>query len=174
METIEQKVAGAILQRKKEVRLGDEVYQVSRPTLGTLILLSEAISRIPEDLSFEPQSDDELINVCLKNAKDCRFLGDICAILILGEKGIDRDYKAPGWWPFRRRKKLKDHISAKILKEYTTGEVFDTIVGLIHSLEVRDFFAVTTFLQGVNLTRPTRKVGEEEEKKRKRTTASGQ
>lgn len=173
METIEQKVAGAILQRKKEVRLGDEVYQVSRPTLGTLILLSEAISRIPEDLSFEPQSDDELINVCLKNAKDCRFLGDICAILILGEKGIDRDYKAPGWWPFRKKKKLKDHISARILKEYTAGEVFDMIVGLIHSLEVRDFFAVTTFLQGVNLTRPTRKVGEEE-KKRKRTTASGQ
>lgn len=162
MENIEAKVAEAILQAQKEIKVGEDVYNVAPPSLGTLILISEHISKIPEDLSFVVEEPEDVINSTLKYAKDCRFLAEIGAILILGAKNINRK-KRVSKWPFSRIFE-RDYIADKIVNEMSPSELFNLIIGLINTLEIRDFFQLTTFLQGVNLSKPTRKVGEKKEK----------
>lgn len=163
MKNIEAKVAEAILQAHKEIKVGDDVYNVAPPSLGTLILISEHISKIPEDLSFVVEEPEDVINATLKNAKDCRFLAEIGAILILGAKNINRK-KRVSKWPFSKDLNERDYITDKIVTEMSPSELFNLIIGLINTLEIRDFFQLTTFLQGVNLSKPTRKVGEKKEK----------
>lgn len=85
-ENIESKVAKSILQQTEEITIGDEVMSVAPPSTATLILVSEETAKLPQLKLDSKNMASEVIYV----AKDCRVLGDIVAILILGAKGLTK------------------------------------------------------------------------------------
>ncbi|MFK2385903.1 hypothetical protein ACIXN7_20500 [Bacteroides fragilis] len=89
-KTIEQTVAETILEQPFEVKVGEKSYQVASASTATLILVSEAISQLPHIALDTEKVVEETLSV----AKDCRILGDIAAILILGAKNITEKKKS--------------------------------------------------------------------------------
>ena len=77
---VEVKVTDTILEKAITVQVGSKTYEVAPPTIATLILASEAVSRIPK-FTLDPE---KLVQECFCIARHTRFLGEIAAILILG------------------------------------------------------------------------------------------
>lgn len=165
--SIENEAAGAILQRPQEVIVDGVSYKVAPPTPATIILASEAISRMPY---IAPQPQNVIVEV-LRTAKDCRVVGEIAAILILGEKGIEvPEYRVETslFGLIRRRvcKNRKTELAKSLLSTMTNKELADLIGMLLGTSEVSDFFGLTASLAEINLLKPTKEAVE--------TTASGQ
>ena len=53
-QTIEAKTAQTVLQEPKEIKIGEKIYSVAPPSLGTLILVSEAVSLSASQSSITP------------------------------------------------------------------------------------------------------------------------
>ena len=75
-KTIEQKTAGAILEKPVEIVIGGKTYQAAPPSTATLILVSEAVSQLPK-IALDAE---KIVEETLSVAKDCRILGEIVAI----------------------------------------------------------------------------------------------
>lgn len=166
-KTIEEQVAQTVLQQPKEIRIGDKTYSVAPPSLATLILVSEAVSRLPNI-----QLDDKrVMQETLAVAKDCRELGNVAAILIIGAKHIND--KVERHQTTRKRllwgllskahtetiiETRKEALSRELLEDVTPRQLHSIIAEILLQMEVGDFFGLTTFLTEINLTRQT-KVG---------------
>lgn len=157
-KTIESKAAKTILQKPEIIKVGNETFEVAPPSTATLILLSEAVSKLP-DYKLD---EDRLFTEVLATAQDCKPLGEIGAILILGAKRINERRKLFG---IINRKSEKDRLAQKLLTDLTPRELNEVIAKILQSLEIGNFFGLTTSLTEVNLLRRTREVA---------TTASGQ
>lgn len=155
-KTIESKTASTILQKKRELIIGQRTYQVAPPTVRTLIDASALIAQLPQT-SMDP--DNAMVD-SLNIAKDCAVLGDILAILILGSRKeqffIDR--------VFNTAKRTSDRLARKLLDSLSPAELNNAIAEVLEGMEIADFFALTTFLIDINLLKATREVV---------TTASG-
>lgn len=177
-ENIETKVAQTILQQPEEVTIGDTVYQVAPPSTATLILMSEAAARMPL-VKLDPNS---IVDEVLAIAQDCRPLGEFCAIMILGAKGLTETTKVPVTVEKRYLRGLikkeltvekevtvdsKIELSKKLLEDLQPRELHNLTARLLQKMQIADFFGLTTFLIETNLLRQTREVVSE-------TTASGQ
>ena len=175
---IETQTAQTILQQPMEVQVGAKTYSVAPPTAATLILASEAVARMPHT-KLNPE---DLAGECLSVAKDCRAVGDVVAILILGAKSINAPVKTA---TTRRKRRLwgllPDRLiteevelpnnrlaalSTELLENLSPRELNALVIRLLSRMELGDFFGLTTFLSEINLIRPT-KVGTE-------ATVSGQ
>ena len=66
--TLEEKAADTILQRAAKVKIGGTEYEAAPPSIATLILVSEAVSRLPQ----RKLDDKSIVSECLAVAKDCR------------------------------------------------------------------------------------------------------
>lgn len=170
-ETVETKVAEAVLQLPMEVSVGKSKYLVAPPSVATLILASEAVSRLPKGAMDEQRVLEET----LAKAEYCRPLGEVAAILILGAKGLTETCKVR---EKRRRSYLlglfhrtvtvevertfnrKDELADELLANLTPQELNLLISRILRRMQIADFFGLTTFLTGANLLRPT-KVEEE-------------
>ena len=153
-KTIEQTVAETILEQPFEVKVGEKSYQVASASTATLILVSEAISQLPHIALDTEKVVEETLSV----AKDCRILGDIAAILILGAKNITEKKKVP-------QIKEKRYLCGLIRRPYTV-EVEITIdkkaelakellvSQILSRMQIADFFGLTTFLVELNLLHP--------------------
>lgn len=168
-DTIEQKVGAAILQRPKEIRVGDRTFNVAPPSVATLILASEAISQLPK----VELDNTKIVEEVLFIAKDCRVLGDIVAILVLGARGLTeivttRKKRFFGLLPHKVKETIdrKAELSAWMLGELDATQLYQLVIELLHGFNLGDFFGTTTFLIGINLLHPTKVVEE--------MTASGQ
>lgn len=170
-QSIEKKVAATVLQQPEEVVVGENTYYVSPPSVATLILVSEAVSRLPRRVL----DSEKVMGEVLANAQDCRPLGEIAAILILGAKGIEKvvsevetQRKKYLWGIVRRNVKkavsrkinCKDALAEEILENFTPQQLNNLIARLLKRMQIADFFGLTTFLTEVNLLRQT-KVEEE-------------
>lgn len=170
-KTIEQKVADTILQKPMEITIGGKKYSVSPPSTATLILVSEAVSHLPRLVLDQ----NNLVEESLSVAKECRVLGDIVAILILGAKGLVETVTVENtverkffWGLFRRMIKVKEQkvadrkaeLSNELLENLSPSELHGLTASLLQRMEIADFFGLTTFLIEINLLRQT-KVGTE-------------
>lgn len=175
METIEARVAQTVLQKPVEITVAGKTYSVAPPSIATLILVSEAVSRLPH-IRLDK---DKLVEESLSVAKDCGGLGDIAAILILGAKHVDdkveteRVVRRRRLWGLRvtektvkETKSAREKLSQELLEEASPREMYDTVARLLREMQLGDFFGLTTFLTEINLIRPTKVVTE--------ATASGQ
>ena len=165
---IEKQVAEAILQKPKEIKIGEEIYRVAPPTTATLIMASELISQLPE----WKLDNEKILSESLCIAKDCRFLGDILAVLILGAKGVrgTKEVVRKRFLGLVLEKKTVEVdrvalLSEKLLGELSPAELNNIMVELFRMMQIADFFGLTTSLLEINLLRRTREVGG--------TTASG-
>lgn len=176
-QTIEQKVAETILQQREEITVGEKKYTAAPASTATLILASEAVSRLPQ-VTLAPE---RVVEESLSIAKDCRPLGEIAAILILGAKNLTETVKARQTvekrylWGLVRRKRETDtervidrkaELAKELLENLSPRELNGLVARLLRRMDLGDFFGLTTFLIEINLLRQT-KVGNE-------TTASGQ
>lgn len=166
--TIEQRVGETVLQQPKEFVIGDKTFTVAPPSVSTLILVSEAISLLPQVQLDKTKIVEEVLFV----AKDCRMLGDIAAILILGAKGLKETVTTKRKYFFglfthsvTETVDRKAELSKWLLEELNTAQLNKLIFELLKDFNLGDFFGTTTFLIEINLLRPTKVV---------ETTASGQ
>jgi hypothetical protein len=176
-KTIEEKVAEAILQKTIEITVGDKIYTAAPPSTATLILASEAISQLPR-VTLDPNN---LVEESLSIAKDCRVLGDIVAIFILGAKNLTEEvkkrvvkekYLLGGL--IKRKYEVEQNViidrkaelSKELLENLTPGELHSLTANLLQKMDLGDFFGLTTFLIEINLLRQTKVVNG--------ATASGQ
>lgn len=145
-KNIQSRVADTILQRPIDVKLGGRTFHVAQPTIGTLILVSEQIGSMP-DMTFDA---NDVIKSVVGNAKDCRCLVDICALLILGAKQAGKHT----WGIIGQTK--QERLAKWLYLHSTPKEIGEVISTILSSLGIGDFFAISTFLQGLNLTKPTK------------------
>lgn len=170
-QTIEQRVGATLLQQPRQVEVAGKTYSVAPPTIATLILASEAISLLPQ----ERLDDQHIVEETLRIAKDCRVLGDILAILILGAKGLteERTIEERTLFGLRRRRTTrtrtidrKRELADELLEALAPRDLWRLISELLRDMQLGDFFGATTSLLEVNLTKATRGVETE-------TTARG-
>lgn len=163
--TLEEKTAQTLLQAPKRIRIGDTEYTVSPPTLATLVLVSSLISQLPHRILDK----DYIAEECLAIAKDCGKLGCIAAAIILGADGYnktrERDARPRqrlfGLIPLGKAKTCSPKcdgvmLGEKIMSTLSPSEMNKLLADLLSSLELTDFFALTTFLAGINMTRATK------------------
>lgn len=166
--TIEQVVAAAILEKATtEIEIGDKVYKIADPTTATLILVSELISTLPV---VEKVPNEQKVYSVLHYAKDYKLLGDICAILILGAKGLTEEKeiieekRILGLFKRRTTRKVivdkQAELSQLILDYVRPSVIFDCIVSRLQDMEIGSFFAITTSLSEANILKPTKEVVE--------------
>ena len=117
------------------------------------------IARLPE--AIEVKKGREFQDI-LAAAKDYRALADFAAVLILGVKKAQEEteiYESRGL--FKRKKKVvvtkAEALSREILDSVSPAELKESVIPLLEGLQLNDFFITTTFLSGINVTRPTKK-----------------
>jgi hypothetical protein len=161
----EQRTAETILQKPEEVVIGGETYTVAPPSTATLILASEAIAQLP----VVELDRENVVSESLYIAKDCRILGDIVAILILGAKRLKETkitVKKRFCGLVKERKEVavdsKAILSEKILNELSPQQINTLLSGMLAKMETAFFFGTIIFLTDINLTKATK------------TTVSGQ
>ena len=153
---IEKSVSDVILQKPIEVTIGDKTYSVQPPTLATMILASEEISKLPKI----ELNEDDFVNDTMREAKNSRAIGKVLATLILGAKNARKQVinaEKCYWWiiPFFKIKmntKL-EKLSDEILDNMTPKDGLTLISEVLMNAQITDFFALTTFLNGVNVTK---------------------
>ena len=153
-DTLERKVAGTVLQEKQTITIGNRKYKVAQPTAATLILMSVEVAELPRSMRLD--NGEDFFNITIRDAKDCKALGRILATIMVGARPtlIGQLFsrlriKALGW---------------KLLARHSSRQLNETYPKLINNLQVADFFALTAFLSGQNITKATKA----------ETTASGQ
>lgn len=165
-------MADELLQRPETIQIGGKEYIVSPPSVATLILVSEAVAELPE-LGLDPEN---IVRDVLREAKHCRPVGKAVATMILGarkaQEGPEEVTVEERFGPFGifKREVVKtipaplDELSEELLYA-PPAELQTAFAVLVQRMQLGDFFGLTTFLNGINVTRPTREVG--------KTTASG-
>lgn len=148
-KTIERRTEEVILQTPRRILIGHRTYRVAQPTVATLIMLSAEISELPTGIVADKELD--IFTRTLRYAKDCEGVGRVAATMLVGAwltqfGGIGRRLCR---WRVRRkaRRLLAAHSSATLNAAVTT---------LMREMQVADFFALTAFLAGVNITKPTK------------------
>ena len=164
-QNIETKVARTILQQPEEMTIGDKTYKIAPPSVATLILASEVVSHLPQ----VHLDEEKIIEETLSIAKDCRELGDLLAILILGATHIndkverrETQRKRHLWGLFHTTRTItitetaKEALSRELLENITPRDLNNGVAKIINMMQVGDFFGLTTFLTEINLMRPTK------------------
>ena len=163
MKTIESKVADAILQKKNQtITLGGKEYTFGKPSVATIILVSELVSELPEINTDIKQS--ELVAEVLRTAKDCKVIGRIVATIILGAKRINELKPPKKRFPWLQRACNElDELSHIVLQEMTAQEIAKIISESLVELEIGSFFGLTASLTQANVLKRTKSEDEAEE-----------
>lgn len=153
METTETKTANAILQRPQPVTIGDKSYIVSPPSLATLILVSEELSKLPVELLTSEDEENVTIHA-LRTARHAHGIARAIARLILG---------APSPFPSLMERLLNrfrhdptERLALQLAQSHSPRELAVGFIQLTERLEVGDFFALTAFLSALRVTTPTK------------------
>ena len=118
---------------------------------------------------------EHLAEDSLYAARECRILGDIVAIMLLGARHITEVQKVVRtqekrlFWGLLRYKRTREEevtvdrkaeLAKTLLEELTPRDLHNLTAQLLQRMQLADFFGLTTFLIEINLTRPTREVVE--------------
>lgn len=166
-KNIETQAAQTILEEPLTLTIGQKTYTVAPPTVATIIRVSEAVSRLPH-LKLDPE---RVVEEVLAVGKDCRVLGEIAALLILGGQNSQRQEirrqtggKRLLWGLIDTRRWAvtvidpKEELTEELLNNLSPHRLFEVISQILSRLELSDFFGVTTFLSEINLLHQTREV----------------
>lgn len=173
-KTPEQEAAEAILQETERVTIDGTEYEVGKPTVATVIMVSEAVSHLPK---MNRVKNEDIAYEVLRTAKGTQALGRIAAILVLGARRVKQHLPAAGeetptrhpWWQFWKRSKTKqdnepreevDALADRIMETYSPRELSQLISRRLFDLQIGDFFGLTTSLAEANILKPTRSASE--------------
>lgn len=152
------------MQNPKEMKIGARTITYPRPTWRTIVRASAAISKLPQPAKKE-EIDNGIRVAVLRHARkyDSNQVGKIIAILLVGAKHLDSRNPIARHIAKARARRLAHTIEV----ELTPEEMQAALIEIIGQSGLENFFVVTTFLQGINTLKATRKVEET-------TTAHGQ
>ena len=156
-KTIERRTEEVILQTPRRILIGNRRYHVAQPTAATLIMLSAEISELPTGIVSEKELD--IFTRTLRYAKDCGGVGCVAAVMLTG--AWLTQFGGIGRWLCRLRVR---RMASRLLAVHSSATLNAAVTTLMREMQVADFFALTAFLAGVNITKPTKA----------ETTASGQ
>jgi len=160
-KTIESKVADTILEKEQNVIIGDKTYMVAPPSTATLILVSELVAQMPQ-IALDAS---DVAAESLKIARDCKVLGDIVAVMILGAKRIKtrvtRRVKGKPLYffiPTTQDEEINEQaeLATKILEDINPLDLNEMVFKLLGGLQISFFFSTSSFLIGINLTKATK------------------
>ena len=151
--SIEQKVSDTISEAPREVHLGGIRYKVKPPTFRRLARISAEASQIES----EALSPDTLPQEVLRTAHTMApHIARLLAVMIDDAEATTPRTRSSLWQRLFRRKHRPESLAERILRTATPREASEAVATLLGTLEIGDFFALTTFLQGINLTRRTK------------------
>jgi len=148
-ESAEKRVVDAVLQRPREVKVGDKIYKVSPPNTTTILLVSERISMMPE---FKVDTNNVTIEA-LRLGKYGFVLGEVTAMLMLGSKNFVSKVKRR----FLGKRKVNNvlPLANALLDNIAPKELYELFLRLYGTQDIADFLAFITSLQRANLVNPT-------------------
>lgn len=171
---IEKIVAKAVLQEESEITICGTTYNVGQPTLATLIKLSEYAAELPE---FDMANN--VLSEVLTNAKDCKNLARMAALMILGAKRVRENHfvaaeetelsvrwswKSFGFVPTAKVKHVRitevQKLAQDIEDNVSPSELLKIVTTLLTQMQVSDFFGLTASLRGTNLLKATKEAEE--------------
>lgn len=174
-ETIESRVAQAILQQAEEVTVGGITYRVEQPTLATLAMLSGLVSTLPD----YDMGQSVIANVLAHAGQAAGTLARIAALLILGAARVRECRTATletttmhRRWSWRRMRRTDTpQVERRTVSEYdrlahdleqgtSPADINSIITKRLCDMQVGDFFAVTASLKGQNILAATREAEE--------------
>lgn len=162
MTTIEERVAETLLQDSTKVTIGGVEYSAAPPSIATLAVVSSLISLLPQ----RKLDKNNVVQESLSIAERGPILGEIAAVLILGARVSKERVKVQQTQKKRylfglirmersietestKMKQLADEINDTL----TPAELHALVANLLRSMNLGDFFALSTFLVDVNLLR---------------------
>lgn len=148
---IEKYVSEIINEDYFEVEINGKKINVAQPTTATLIEVSKFIGQLP---NLNIDENRNLTLEALRVARDCEFVGELIATLILGKKRLRAQKK----W----QKDKKKELARILLEELTPKELNRLGNEILSKMDIAFFLGFIISLQEVNLTKPTK------------TTVSGQ
>lgn len=166
--TIESQVAAAILEKDiAEMEIEGKTYKIAPPSIATLILVSEIVSRFPIVEQDVPK--EKVLYYVLHYAKQFGALGEMVAVLILGAKGLTEERMETvekrylfGLIHRKRERKVtidkKSELAKLILDNVRPSVLFNLVVKRLNQLEITSFFGITTSLSEANILKPTKEV----------------
>ena len=167
-DPIESRAADTILENKiGTVEIDGVKYDIAPPTVATLILVSQIISRLPV---VERVTGAAVVNAVLHHAKDFDALGELAAVMILGAKNLTEKREVVTytrkWFGLRRVKHVREEIidrksilAERIMLTLSPTELHNLIISRLNNLDIPSFFVITTSLSEANMLKPTREVG---------------
>ena len=166
-KTLEQQVVDTILQRKTtSLEIDGRTYEIPAPTPATIMLVSEETSKMPL-INKETKS---IFLETLRTARDCKAIGRIAAILVLGAKRIREnrqvvisETKKWSWRHFRFTNHQEtmselDFVAMRIMEDITPATLNETITKRLMEMQLGDFFGLTTSLSEINTLARTKEV----------------
>lgn len=175
---LQERVAETMLQVPTTITIGEREYAIAPPSFGTLELVSAMLSRIPDIGDLRDEPTDVKAKVLLQKARDFGVLPEMLAVLILGSKHIGdtervaekrRKRGIRGFFGAKeveyREVKTAERLAREIRDNVSPAQMAEVVPFLIGSLQLTDFFVLTTFLREISVTEPT--------KVEKKTTAPG-
>lgn len=138
---IEEQAAKLLSDTPTVIKVRGRSYQLPPPTLAHLARISAEIAR----LEIAPIDPTEVAEGSLRQARHSRQIARIIAT-ILG------DDLTPWYKRLLRRRTTESYIYQYV----TPAEATEILSTALSTLELGDFFALTTFLRGINITRATK------------------
>lgn len=170
-KTLQERVADTMLESPASVKIGERTYEVAPPSFGTLELVSAKLAEVPDIGDLSNESAEGKAVAMLSKAREFGVLPDLLAILILGSKHIRDKEKVvrtvrkgglSGF--FGAKEKVEEEVAVydtmrqAIRDEVSPAQMAEVVPFLIGSLQLTDFFVLTTFLREISVTEPTAKV----------------
>ena len=166
-KTLEQQVVDTILQGKTtSLEIDGRTYEIPAPTPATIMLVSEETSKMPL-INKETKS---IFLETLRTARDCKAIGRIAVILVLGAKRIRENHqvvisetKKWSWRHFRFTNHQEtmselDFVAMRIMEDITPATLNETITKRLMEMQLGDFFGLTTSLSEINTLARTKEV----------------
>lgn len=177
VSSVEKRAAAELLQEPEEITIGGEVYSVAPASNATIIKLSSFMAAITDNAPGST-GEEQVLAYVMSRGRDCAFIGDFLAVLVLGAKKYreieEKRLESAGKGRIRRfvdgvlnrsREDGIERLKRQVLEEMTPRETLNLTTRLLGRLQLGDFFGLITFLQNMNVLRPTKVIG---------TTVSGQ
>lgn len=150
---VEQKTSEAVLQTAKKININGKEYHFPKPTVATIIMVSELASSLPCDI----REEEDILHHVLATAKDMQPLGRIVAVLLLGAKQVQAEEKKSRYLRFLGYKNKVEELANKMLTELSPKELAEVVASALETLDIAFFFGTITSLTRVNVIAPTKK-----------------
>lgn len=157
--SVEDKAAEVLLQKPLELKVGNNVYKIAKPTLATLMEVSRYVAMLPK---VEKIEQNEIITFVLSNAnKYGRVLANIAAVLIVGigkeSKCRQNEKKGKIKWFWKKNKPNKIELMAdEIMNSASCEEICRLISGALSYQSIGFFLSTIISLGGANISERTK------------------